>query len=164
MATRKVKIPVVKPPVILPPAWLYEGNDLVEPPAAAVGFVYRITRLDTGRKYLGKKLLTFRRTKLIKGVKKKVTTASEWVTYYGSNAQLKADVKELGYDNFLREILYLCYSRTECNYNETLSIINERALFSTNYYNDWFSCKITKSHVSSAVKSAAAQASTFTGL
>jgi hypothetical protein len=53
--------------------WLFEGNPVTEPPEGSVGFVYRITRLDTGRKYIGKKLLTFRRTKQVKGVKKKMT-------------------------------------------------------------------------------------------
>lgn len=63
--------------------WLLNGVPVDEPPEKAVGFVYRITRLDTGRQYIGKKLLQFRRTKQVKGVKKKMTVESDWKVYWG---------------------------------------------------------------------------------
>lgn len=52
--------------------WSLNGASVDELPEKAVGFIYKITRLDTGRKYIGKKLLQFRRTKQVKGVKKKM--------------------------------------------------------------------------------------------
>ena len=63
--------------------WLLNGATVDEPPDKAIGFIYRIIRLDTGRQYLGKKLLQFRRTKQVKGVKKKVMVESDWKTYHG---------------------------------------------------------------------------------
>lgn len=63
--------------------WFLNGDPVDEPPEKAIGFIYRITRLDTGRQYLGKKLLQFRRTKQFKGVKKKMMVESDWKTYYG---------------------------------------------------------------------------------
>lgn len=132
--------------------WLFNGNPVDEPPEKQVGFIYRITRLDTGRQYIGKKLLQFKRTKQVKGVKKKMMVESDWKTYFGSNQTLKDEVALLGTNKFKREIIKFCYSKSECNYEETRYIMEERAMFSDDYYNEWFSCKITKKHVMSAVK------------
>ena len=89
--------------------WSLNGVTVDEPPEKAVGFIYRITRLDTGRKYIGKKLLQFRRTKQVKGVKKKVLVESDWKTYYGSNQTVKDEVAALGEDKFKREIIKFCF-------------------------------------------------------
>ncbi len=89
--------------------WFLNGNPVDEPPDGAVGFIYRITRLDTGRQYLGKKLLQFRRTKQVKGVKKKMMVESDWKTYYGSNQTLKEEVAAIGADKFRREIIKFCF-------------------------------------------------------
>ena len=72
-------------------------------------FVYLIERLDTGKKYVGKKKLQRVNRKKIKGKKnrKVVKTDSDWREYYGSNDTLKNEVKELG-KNCSRE-LYLDY-------------------------------------------------------
>jgi len=51
--------------------WVYNGSNITEAPEGAIGFVYLVTRLDTGRKYIGKKLLTFMKTKVVKGKKKR---------------------------------------------------------------------------------------------
>ena len=77
---------------------------------------------------------------------------SDWLTYFGSNDVLKAEVAELGDSKFKREILKFCYSKSECNYEETRLIFEHRAIMSDNYYNNWVSCKITKKHVYSALK------------
>lgn len=64
--------------------WFFNGTEFsTEPPDGSVGFIYMITRLDSGRKYIGKKLLKFSRTKTIAGKKKKMTVDSDWKTYYG---------------------------------------------------------------------------------
>jgi hypothetical protein len=110
-------------------AWVHLGVVVTEPPEGSVGFIYRITRIDTGRMYIGKKLLQFRRTKQVKGVKKKVTIESDWKTYHGSNQTLKDEVAALGSDAFTREIIKFCYSKSECNYEETRVILEERVLF-----------------------------------
>ena len=133
-------------------SWRFNDSVLTQPPDGAIGFVYLITRLDTGRKYIGKKLLKFSRTKTINGKKKRHTIDSDWQTYYGQNTELQQDVKEFGTQNFSRDILKFCYSKSECNYEETRLIFEHRALMTDDYYNSWVQCKITKSHVSSAVK------------
>ena len=128
------------------------GAPVLVPPEGAVGFVYLITRTDTGRKYIGKKLLKFARTKVLKGKKKRFQIDSDWLTYYGSNDTLQAEVKELGEDLFKREILHFCFSKSECNYMESKLLLTMGALLSEDFYNRWVSMRITKTHVLSALK------------
>ena len=111
------------------------------------GFVYLITHNQTGRKYIGKKFFTKAGTRQIKGKKKKIRKTSDWESYWGSNKELQAEVKQNGEDEYTREILHLCKSRSECSYWETFEIFSRQALLSDSYYNSWVTCKIHKSHV-----------------
>ena len=111
------------------------------------GFVYLITHNQTGRKYIGKKFFTKAGTRQIKGKKKKIRKTSDWESYWGSNTELQAEVKQNGEDQYTREILHLCKSRSECSYWETFEIFSRQALLSDSYYNSWVTCKIHKSHV-----------------
>ena len=86
--------------------WLYNDTDFTEEQIGEFyGFVYLITNLKTGRKYIGKKYFYSSKIKSIKGKKKKIKVSSNWKTYFGSNAELLSDVKELGEENFSRIIL-----------------------------------------------------------
>jgi hypothetical protein len=128
--------------------WLYNNIEFTEDMVGTwFGYVYEITNLTNGRKYVGKKFFTRAGTKQIKGKKKKVRLSSGWANYWSSSEELKADVKKLGEENFSRKILYLCKSRSECSYRETKEIFINDALLKTEYYNSWVSCKIHKAHV-----------------
>lgn len=111
------------------------------------GFVYLITHNPTGRKYIGKKFFTKAGTRQIKGKKKKIRKTSDWETYWGSNTELQAEVAKNGEEQYTREILHLCKSRSECSYMETFEIFSRHALLNESYYNSWCTCKIHKSHV-----------------
>jgi conjugal transfer/entry exclusion protein len=109
-----------------------------------VGFVYLITNNLTGRKYIGKKLAkfsktTYRTVKQKNGIKKKKRIRSkidsDWQQYYGSSAELTADIEQLGTHNFTREILYYCASKSECSYIEAREQFSRRVLESQDYYN-----------------------------
>jgi hypothetical protein len=109
-----------------------------------VGFVYLITNNLTGRKYIGKKLAKFSKTtyKTVKqknGIKKKKRIRSkidsDWQQYYGSSAELTADIEKLGTENFIREILFYCASKSECSYIEAREQFSRRVLESQDYYN-----------------------------
>jgi len=76
--------------------WLYQGEPVTEIEDKFVAYVYLITNLTNGRKYIGKKLTKFSRTKVVKGKKKKVKVESDWQTYWSSSEELKKDVTELG--------------------------------------------------------------------
>jgi hypothetical protein len=128
--------------------WHHKGQEFTEDMIGdSYGFVYVIVNQTNNRKYIGKKFFSKAGYKTVKGKKKKVRKSSDWLTYYGSNKELQEDVKNLGAENFYREILYLCSSRSECSYRETNEIFKQDALLSENYYNSWVTCKIHKAHV-----------------
>jgi hypothetical protein len=131
------------------PEWLLEGKSFTETPERKelYGFVYLITNLITGRKYVGKKLFWFMKTRQINKKKKRFLAESDWRDYWGSNDELKKDIDIAGSSNFKREILHLCSSKSECSYLEAKEQIDRGVLLSKEYYNSWISLKITKKHL-----------------
>ena len=113
----------------------------------AFGFVYIISHKKTGRKYIGKKFFTKSKTKQVKGKKKKSRVSSDWLTYWGSNKELQADVLANGESEYTREIIHVCKTRSECSYLETWEIFKRHALLNESYYNAWVTCKIHKAHL-----------------
>ena len=78
-----------------PNPWMYRGRPFTsEKIKDYYGFLYLIENTITGRKYIGRKYFVQKRKP--KGGKRRVTSESDWKKYYGSNDQLKADVKEHG--------------------------------------------------------------------
>ena len=137
-------------------SWLYQGNPVESLPEDCVGFVYLITNLVSGRKYIGKKLAKFSKTtyktvKLKNGNKKKKRIRSkidsDWQTYYGSNEELNRDVAALGADQFTREIMYYCRSKAECSYIEAREQFTHKVLESQDYYNGQISVRVHGSHI-----------------
>ena len=116
-----------------------------------IGFVYIITHIPTGKKYIGKKLLTRAKTKQVKGKKKKIRVESDWKDYWGSNQTLAEEVKQQGEQNYSREILHLCKTRSELSYLETWEIFNRNVLLKEDYYNEWVSCKIRKDQLKNSI-------------
>ena len=118
--------------------WTYQGKIINEIPEEYVGFVYLITNLTNGKKYVGKKLAKFKVTKKpLKGKKNKrrSTKESDWKDYWGSSDKLNEDVQILGPNNFTREILYYCTSRGELSYLEAREQFARKVLETEEYYN-----------------------------
>ena len=128
--------------------WQYNGTDFTEEQIGEFyGFVYLITNLVTGRKYIGKKFFYSSKTKQVKGKKKRYKVSSDWQTYYGSNAELTKDVIELGSENFKREIIHLCKSKGECGYLEAKEQFNNAVIESDDYYNSWIMVRVHSNHI-----------------
>lgn len=128
--------------------WQYNGTDFTEEQIGEFyGFVYLITNLKTGRKYIGKKFFYSSRTKQVKGKKKRYKVSSDWQTYYGSNAELSKDVLELGSENFKREIIHLCKTKGECGYLEAKEQFLNMVLESDDYYNTWIMVRVHTNHI-----------------
>lgn len=128
--------------------WLYNGRPVDESELEGyVGFVYVITNLEDDRVYVGKKTLKFRKTKVVKGKKKRYLVDSDWKTYWGSNKLLHEDVLELGESKFRREILRLCKTKGELNYFEAKCQFETGALESDRAYNEWIMVKVHRSHL-----------------
>ena len=118
--------------------WTYQNQLVDEIPEGKIGFVYLITNLTTGQKYIGKKLAQFKRTKPpLKGkkLKRRSVVESDWRDYWGSSDRLNADITRLGPDKFTREILYYCTSKAEMSYIEAKEQFDRRVLESDEYYN-----------------------------
>jgi len=126
--------------------WLYNGLPL-EDIGDYVGFVYIITNLTNNRKYIGKKNFYFSKTKQVKGKKKRFKVESDWKEYFGSNKELAADVKSLGEQNFMREILRLCKTKGEFGYFEAKYQFDNNVLESDEYYNTWIMVRVHKKHL-----------------
>jgi len=128
--------------------WNYNGEPFTEEMIGdAYGFVYCITNHLTNKRYYGKKFFTKAKTLRRKKRNKKLRVQSDWQIYWGSNDQLLADIQQLGEDHFSREILQLCASRGECTYWENYYIFQSHALLSPDYYNQWTSCKVHRTHL-----------------
>lgn len=131
--------------------WAFEGGEFhSEDIGEYVGFVYQITNLTNGMKYIGKKNFARRVTKPpLKGKtrKRRSVVESDWQEYYGSNKQLQEDVVALGSEKFKREILRLCKTKGEMSYYEAKFQFERDVLFRDDYYNSWIAVKVSRSHV-----------------
>jgi hypothetical protein len=118
--------------------WTYQGKEITNLPEEVVGFVYEITNNTNGRKYIGKKLARFKRSRPpLKGRKNKrrYKVNSDWQDYYGSSDDLTIDVNKIGKDKFSREILFFCFSKAELSYIEAREQFARKVLESDQYYN-----------------------------
>ena len=128
--------------------WQYNGIDFTEDLIGDnYGFVYQITNLTNGKKYIGKKFFYSTKTKQVKGKKKRYKASSNWQTYYGSSDILQKDVLQYGHENFVREILHLCKSKGECGYLEAKEQFVRGVMESDDYYNTWIMVRVRKSHI-----------------
>jgi len=109
--------------------WLYEGEPFITDHIGdQFGFVYRITNLQSGRQYIGRKYFTSRRKPRSGKSKRRVTSESDWKKYYGSSDELKSDVKRLGREIFKREILSLHSTKGKVNFEETKQLFINNVL------------------------------------
>tara|TARA_E500000318_G_scaffold111346_2_gene129630 strand:+ start:131 stop:535 length:405 start_codon:yes stop_codon:yes gene_type:complete len=118
--------------------WMYKGKQVSDIPEEFIGFVYLITNTTNNRRYIGKKLTQFKRSKKpLKGRtnKRRYTVESDWRDYYGSSDELSADVEALGKDKFKREILFWCKSKSELSYIEAREQFTHKVLESKQWYN-----------------------------
>ena len=118
--------------------WTYKGKEITNMPDDIIGFVYLITNTTNGRKYIGKKLAKFKRSRPpLKGRKNKrrYKVNSDWQDYYGSSYDLTIDVNRLGKDKFTREILFYCKSKAELSYVEAREQFARKVLETNDYYN-----------------------------
>ena len=118
-------------------------------PENCIGFVYKITNIQTGKFYIGRKSLYSNiRKKLTKKelselsgpgrkpTKKLVTSESNWMVYWGSNKGILQEIKEEGTSMFRKEILKFCYNKKQLTYWELHYQCVENVLLSDKSYND----------------------------
>lgn len=137
--------------------WLFQNkviDSIQSMPNECYGFVYKVTHLPTGKKYIGKKVLYFNRNvkmtkkeieslkeeRKLKGLggrvplKKKVVKESDWKSYYGSHKDILKLVKESRECDFKREILKFTFNKKELTYYEVKFLFIEEVLEKSNEY------------------------------
>jgi len=133
----------------------YENGKVVEYdsvfkfPQNCVGFVYKITNIQTGKFYIGRKSLYSNTKKRLtkaekalqtgpgrKPTSKRVIAESNWINYWGSNKTILQEIKDSGTTNFKKEIIKFCYNKKQLTYWELhYQCINE-VLLREDCYND----------------------------
>ena len=130
--------------------WYYKNISFKETPEDYQGFVYEITELRTGKKYIGKKNFWKPKT-LPKNSKRKrrirTRVESDWRSYFGSSGVLNQLVEEQGDQNFKRVILKLCKTKGEMSYYEAKLQFENDVLLNDEYYNEFIGCKIHAKHL-----------------
>jgi hypothetical protein len=130
--------------------WYYEDKLYEDTPEEYQGFVYQITEIESGKKYIGKKFFwkpkTLPKTKTRKR-RIKTRVESDWKSYYGSSKEVQQIVEDKGSDSFKREILRLCKTKGECSYYEAKLQFEYDVLLSDDYYNAFIGCKIHSKHI-----------------
>ncbi len=130
--------------------WYYEDREFNETPEEYQGFVYIITELDTGKKYIGKKFFWKPKTLPITKTRKrrvKTRVESDWRDYYGSSAAVQLLIEEKGVDNYRRDVVYLWQTKGECSYYEAKLQFEHDVLLRDDYYNEFIGCKIHAKHL-----------------
>ena len=135
--------------------FIYENGNVVEYdsvfkfPPNCVGFVYKITNIQTGKFYIGRKSLYSNIKKKLtraelalslgpgrKPTSKIVTKESNWQEYWGSNKLILEEIKQGGTTAFRKEILKFCFNKKQLTYWELhFQCVNE-VLVSDKSYND----------------------------
>lgn len=134
--------------------WLYRDEpydpapDTLDP-KKIYAFVYLIDDLDTGRKYIGKKVMFFKSFKTVKKKKKRVLKESDWREYYGSSDVLNEEIVKRGRDRFRRTILHFCPNKSTANYLEAYEQFRLGAILDPRYYNEQIRVRVVRSQLKS---------------
>lgn len=130
--------------------WKYKDSEISsidDMPNDSVGFVYQITHIPTGKKYIGKKILKHKKTRPpLKGYKRKRVeyVESDWKTYYGSHEGIKQLLKENSENDFDREIIDFATTKKYLSYLETkyqfqLGVLEKQSeYFNSNILGKWY--------------------------
>lgn len=137
--------------------WTYnkkEIREIADLPEGTYGFIYKITHIPSGKKYIGKKVLFFERNvplskKQVDALKEerkqegkkgktptktKTVKESDWKTYYGSQKEIKELVKQSNSSDIIREILHIVPSKKLLTYFETKCLFIEGVVENQNEY------------------------------
>ena len=130
-------------------SWTYKNIEITDEmiPAKAEGFIYILTYVPTGQRYIGRKLLTkaHRRQKDKKIIRSRIE--SDWKTYWSSSPEILSIIESEGTDNFTREILVFASTKGQLNYLEEKFLYTVGALESTNWLNSNIRSKMYKRNI-----------------
>jgi hypothetical protein len=111
------------------------------------GFLYKITCLPTGKKYIGKKQCkSVLKRRPLKGKKNKrhEIIETDWRTYTSSSRELNEDILKYGKNKFNFEIIEFCESKFALAYREAKLQFEEEVLLRDDYYNGIINLRVSK--------------------
>lgn len=117
------------------------------PAVLPLGFVYRITEIESGRSYIGQKKITTIETRPpLKGYirKRKFIKQTDWRTYCGSSTEVKLAVVKKGEKAFKFEILCFTDSKWMLSYLELWFQMKEGVMFDDNSFNGIVNVRLSK--------------------
>ena len=107
--------------------WIFNGHPfLSENIDDYFGFVYCITNICSGKRYIGRKY--FWQHRKPRGKSRRVKSESDWKRYYGSSKELANDVATQGKISFKRDIISLHKSKGLTNFEETRQLFLNNVL------------------------------------
>lgn len=118
---------------------------LLEDGKLPYGFIYIITNLVNGKKYIGKKQMkSVKKMAPLKGKKNKrhKEVETDWKEYTSSSNDVNIDIQQLGKDKFKFEIIRLCDSKFELAYYEAKLQFDNDVLLKDGFYNGIINCRI----------------------
>lgn len=118
---------------------------LLEEGKLPYGFIYIITNIVSGKKYIGKKQMkSVKKMAPLKGKKNKrhKEIETDWKEYTSSSNDVNIDIQKLGKDKFKFEIIRLCDSKFELAYYEAKLQFDNDVLLKDGFYNGIINCRI----------------------
>jgi len=118
---------------------------LIEYSNLPYGFIYIITNVTTGKKYIGKKQMkSIKKMAPLKGNKNKrhKEVETDWKEYTSSSNDVNEDILKYGKDKFTFEIIRLCDSKFELAYYEAKLQFENDVLLTNKFYNGIINCRI----------------------
>lgn len=132
--------------------WLYQNKqiqELTDMPENTFGFIYEVTHIPSGKKYIGRKQLISITRKLLGkkelalqtdkrlSKKKTITKETDWKTYHGSHPEIKQLIKGNKQLEFTREILMFVPTKKQLTYYENKFLFIKGVIEpDSNYMND----------------------------
>ena len=110
--------------------WTYQGKEITSIPEDIIGFVYLITNTTNGRKYIGKKLARFRRSRPpLKGNRnrRRYKVDSDWQDYYGSSDDLTIDVNFQALEA-LKSLTQAALQNDKMSISDVISVYNSSSI------------------------------------
>jgi hypothetical protein len=127
--------------------WYYNNEPVEEIDPKYLAFVYLITHIESNKKYIGLKTTKSKKTKQVKGKKKRFTVESDWRDYWSSSPIIKEMIEAEGTVVFVREVLVFAETKGQLNYLEEKFLYGVGAIESDKFFNSNIRSKMFKRNI-----------------